>query len=99
MTLDNQHSLLFFLPELTLTVGMIVVILCDITLKTLRNRLNPLLTVFTLVLAAYFTFQLNHVASASLFHGMLAIDGFAQFFKRRTEAEITHGLYETVTMR
>jgi NADH-quinone oxidoreductase subunit N len=81
MTLDNQHSLLFFLPELTLTVGMIVVILCDITLKSLRNRLNPLLTVFTLVLAAYFTFQLNHVASASLFHGMLAIDGFAQFFK------------------
>jgi NADH-quinone oxidoreductase subunit N len=81
MTLDNQHSLLFFLPELTLTVGMVLVILCDITLKSLRNRLNPLLTIFTLVLAAYFTFQLNHAASASLFYGMLAIDGFAQFFK------------------
>jgi NADH-quinone oxidoreductase subunit N len=81
MTLDNQHSLLFFLPELTLTVGMVVVILCDITLKSLRNRLNPLLTVFTLVLAAYFTFQLNHAASVGLFHGMLAIDGFAQLFK------------------
>ena len=25
--------------------------------------------------------------------------GFAQFFKRRTEAEITHGLYERVTTR
>jgi len=81
MILDNLHSLKFFLPELTLTVGILAVILCDIALKGLRNRLNPLLTVFTLVLAAYYTLQLNNVASASLFHGMLAIDGFAQFFK------------------
>jgi NADH-quinone oxidoreductase subunit N len=81
MTLDNQHSLLFFLPELALTIGMLLVILCDITLKGLRNRLNPILTVFTLVLAAYYTFQLNQTAPTSLFHGMLAIDGFAQFFK------------------
>jgi len=57
------------------------VILCDITLKGLRNRLNPILTVFTLVLAAYYTFQLDQTAPAGLFHGMLAIDGFAQFFK------------------
>ena len=81
MILDNLHSLQFFLPELILTVGMLVVILCDITLKGLRNRLNPILTVFTLVLAAYYTFQLNDAAAASLFHGMLAIDSFAQFFK------------------
>ncbi|MSO22869.1 MAG: NADH-quinone oxidoreductase subunit N, partial [Acidobacteria bacterium] len=81
MILDNLHSLKFFFPELTLTAGILLVILCDITLKGLRNRLNPLLTLFTLVLAAYYTFQLNHAASASLFHGMLAIDGFAQFFK------------------
>ena len=81
MILDNLHSLKFFLPELTLTAGILLVILCDITLKGLRNRLNPLLTLFTLVLAAYCTFQLNHAPSASLFHGMLAIDGFAQFFK------------------
>ena len=67
MILDNLHSLKFFLPELTLTAGILVVILCDITLKSLRNRLNPLLTVFTLVLAAYYTLQLNNAASASLF--------------------------------
>lgn len=81
MILDNLHSLKFFLPELTLTAGILLVILCDITLKGLRNRLNPLLTLCTLVLAAYCTFQLNQAPSASLFHGMLAIDGFAQFFK------------------
>lgn len=81
MILDNLHSLKFFLPELTLTVGILLVILCDITLKGLRNRLNPLLTVFTLVLAAAFTFQLNQSAPTGLFHGMLAMDGLAQFFK------------------
>ena len=81
MILDNLHSLKFFLPELTLTVGILLVILCDISLKGLRNRLNPVLTIFTLVLAAYYTFQLDQTAPASLFHGMLAIDGFAQFFK------------------
>jgi NADH-quinone oxidoreductase subunit N len=81
MILDNLHSLAFFIPELILTVGMLVVILCDITLKSLRNRLNPLITVFTLVVAAYYTFQLAQAPSGSLFHGMLAIDGFAQFFK------------------
>src|SRR5215510_3797871 len=81
MILDNLQSLKFFLPELALTVGILVVILCDITLKRLRNRVNPLLTLLVLLLAAYYTLQLNGVASASLFHGMLAIDGFAQFFK------------------
>jgi len=81
MILDNLQSLKLFLPELTLTVGILAVILCDISLKSLRNRLNPLLTLSVLVLAAYFTFQLNSAPSGSLFHGMLAIDGFAQFFK------------------
>ncbi len=81
MILDNLQSLKFFLPELTLTVGILLVILCDISLKSLRNRLNPILTVLTLVLAAYYTFQLQDTTAASLFHGMLAIDSFAQFFK------------------
>lgn len=81
MILDNLHSLKFFLPELTLTIGILLVILCDITLKGLRNRLNPLLTLFTLLLAAACTFQLNQSAPAGLFHGMLAMDDFAQFFK------------------
>ncbi|HEX2524585.1 MAG TPA: hypothetical protein VHP35_20935 [Terriglobia bacterium] len=81
MILDNLQSLKFFLPELTLTVGILLVILCDISLKGLRVRLNPILTVFTLILAAYYTFQLQDTTAASLFHGMIAIDSFAQFFK------------------
>src|SRR5512145_1719394 len=81
MILDNLQSLKFFLPELTLTVGILLVILCDISLKGLRTRLNPVLTVLTLILAAYYTFQLQDSTAAGLFHGMLAIDSFAQFFK------------------
>src|SRR5262245_65534119 len=81
MILDNLQSLKFFLPELTLTIGILLVILCDITFKGLRNRLNPSLTIVTLVVGAYLTFQLEDAGSASLFHGMLALDGFAQFFK------------------
>jgi NADH-quinone oxidoreductase subunit N len=81
VSLDNIQSLRFFLPELTLTVAILVVILCDISLKRLRNVLNPLLTIASLLLALYFTLQLNQAAPADLFGSMLALDGFAQFFK------------------
>ncbi|MCI0419336.1 MAG: hypothetical protein L0312_08970, partial [Acidobacteria bacterium] len=81
MILDNLQSLRFFLPELTLTVAILAVILCDISFKSLRNRLNPLLTIAALALAFYFTLQLDGAGSANLFQGMLAFDSFAQFFK------------------
>ncbi len=81
MILDNLQSLRFFLPELTLILAILVVILCDITFKSLRNVLNPLLTMAALVLAFYFTLQLNQAGDATLFRGMLATDSFAQFFK------------------
>jgi NADH-quinone oxidoreductase subunit N len=81
MILDNLQSLRYFLPELTLTVAILVVILCDISLKRARNVLNPLLTVAALLLALYFTVQLNQASGANLFLGMVALDSFAQFFK------------------
>jgi NADH-quinone oxidoreductase subunit N len=81
MSFDNFQSLRFFLPELILTAGILVVILCDISLKTLRNVLNPLLTIVSLLLAFYFTLQIDHAGGANLFQGMLALDSFAQFFK------------------
>ena len=81
MNLDNLQSLRFFLPELTLTVAILVVVLCDISLKSLRNVLNPLLTIAALLLAGYFTLQQDPGSGGNLFQGMLAIDSFAQFFK------------------
>ncbi|HEX2520947.1 MAG TPA: hypothetical protein VHP35_02410, partial [Terriglobia bacterium] len=81
MSLDNLQSLRFFLPELTLTVAILVVILCDISVRNLRNVLNPLLTIASLLVALYFTLQLNQAGAATLFQGMVALDSFAQFFK------------------
>ena len=81
MILDNLQSLRFFLPELTLILAILVVVLCDISFKGLRNVLNPLLTITALVLAFYFTLQLNQAGDGTLFRGMLATDSFAQFFK------------------
>jgi NADH-quinone oxidoreductase subunit N len=81
MVLDNLQSLPYFYPELILIAAILVVILSDITFKTLRNVLNPLLTIASLLLAIYFCVQINHAPAGSLFQGMLAVDSFAQFFK------------------
>jgi NADH-quinone oxidoreductase subunit N len=80
MALDNLQSLHYFYPELILITAMLVVILCDITFRKLRNILNPLLTISSLLLAIYFSVHIPPPAG-SLFQGMLALDSFAQFFK------------------
>ena len=81
MVLDNLQSLHYFYPELILITAILLVILCDITFRRLRNILNPLLTLGSLLLAIYFSIQINQAPAGSLFQGMLALDSFAQFFK------------------
>jgi NADH-quinone oxidoreductase subunit N len=81
MVLDNLQSLRYFYPELILIAAILVVILSDITFKTLRNVLNPLLTIASLLLAICLSVQINQAPAGSLFQGMLAVDSFAQFFK------------------
>ncbi|MEW5974734.1 MAG: NADH-quinone oxidoreductase subunit N [Acidobacteriota bacterium] len=81
MLLDNLQSLNFFLPELILTVGILAVVIADISFRSLRQLLNPVLVLTTLVLAAVYTFRIDSAAEASLFHGMLALDSFTQFFR------------------
>jgi NADH-quinone oxidoreductase subunit N len=80
MVLDNLQSLRFFFPELILTVAALLVVLSDITFRSFRRILNPVLTLLALALAAASVWRGNGV-EASLFHGMLALDSFAQFFK------------------
>jgi len=81
MVLDNLQSLSFFYPELILICAILLVVLSDITFKSLRNLLNPLLTLGSLLLAIFFSIQINHAPAGSLFQGMLALDSFAAFFK------------------
>jgi NADH-quinone oxidoreductase subunit N len=81
MVLDNLESLRFFYPELILISAILLVVLSDITFKNLRNVLNPLLTLASLLAAIYFALQINQAPAGSLFQGMLALDSFAAFFK------------------
>ena len=81
MILDNLQSLHYFLPELTLIIGLVLVVLCDISLKRYRNALNPLLTLVTIGLAFVLALKFYPATGATLFQGMLALDSFSQFFK------------------
>ena len=81
MILDNLQSLHYFLPELTLIIGLLVVVLCDISLIRYRNVLNPLLTMATISLAFVLALKFYPATGATLFQGMLALDSFSQFFK------------------
>jgi NADH-quinone oxidoreductase subunit N len=81
MILDNLQSLQYFHPELILIAAILGVIISDIAFKSIRNVLNPLLTIASLLLALYCTFQLGHGPDGTLFQGMQALDSFAQFFK------------------
>ena len=80
MVMANLQSLRYCLPELTLFVAAMVVVLVDISLKSLRRILNPSLTLLCLVLAGYLSLRAG-VADSGLFQGMLASDSFAQFFR------------------
>lgn len=81
MNLGNLESLTFFTPELILLGGILLVVISDISLKGLRVRINPLLTLAALLLALFYTLQTDHGSAMTLFEGMLALDNFALFFK------------------
>ena len=49
MVLDNLQSVRYFYPELILIAAIMLVILSDITFRRLRNILNPLLTLASLL--------------------------------------------------
>ncbi len=81
MNLGNLESLRFFYPELILLGAILLVVLSDISLKRLRNWINPLLAAGALLLALYYTLQTEHGSAMNLFEGMLALDSFALYFK------------------
>ena len=81
MNLGNLDSLSFFYPELILLGGILLVVISDISLKGLRVRINPLLTLAVLLLALFYTLQTDHGSAMTLFEGMLALDNFALYFK------------------
>jgi NADH-quinone oxidoreductase subunit N len=74
--LDGLPSLKYFIPEMTLVLTFVFVLVWDLVLKGHkdRDRLIPLLAVTGLVLAGYFTLGSVSAPEGSLFSGMIALD-------------------------
>jgi hypothetical protein len=77
---ENLGSLAWFRPELALGAGILLLLVADLLLRRARARVALLSAAGIGVLAvaaALLAFQPG--APASLFHGMIASDGFATF--------------------
>ena len=69
-----------FLPELALTLGLLLVVLVDASGVRARNALNHALTLITLALALGLCTRLPGEAR-EIWGGMLVLDPMAVFFK------------------
>ena len=76
------ESLGRFLPETTLSAGLLLVVVVDATGAAARNALNKALTALTLLGALYLCGPLASPAAAGpIFSGMLVVDPMGTFFK------------------
>ena len=72
-------NLELFLPEITLAVTAIAVILLDLFIQ--RKGLLPVVSIAGLIIAAGFTMAMWEGSSQAIFNNMLAVDNYALFFK------------------
>ncbi len=68
----------FFIPEIVLAGTAIAVVLLDLFIE--RKGALAVISIIGLIVAAVFAITMK-TASAGIFYGMLAVDGFAIFFK------------------
>ena len=79
--MSNLNSLQYFIPELFLTVSILVIIIVDLFLKKEKKVVSAYLTALALLVAMALSFQQYNFSPASLFEGMVVLDSFAIFFK------------------
>jgi len=79
--LSNGASLRPFAPELVLSLGILVVLLVGLVARAASRALLLGLTVATLLGAAIATVVSHDQSSRALFGGLLARDGFGDYFK------------------
>ncbi|MDI6733519.1 MAG: NADH-quinone oxidoreductase subunit N [Planctomycetota bacterium] len=78
--MNNLDSIKFFLPEIVLTGGVLVIILFE--LITSYKKLLPYLSLWILVVAFFCTANLLvKNVDASIFENLIRINGFTTFFK------------------
>ncbi|NWG13133.1 MAG: NADH-quinone oxidoreductase subunit N [Acidobacteria bacterium] len=70
-----------FIPELTVTGTLLLVILADLSLARIRRTLTFVVAAAGLLAAFAFTIPLFGAEPRSLFYGMIALDPMAVFFK------------------
>lgn len=81
-SIDNTiGSLDFFLPEIVLVIGFLLVIAADLFLARINKQVCFMLTLLTLVVAGFMSFSSLDTASISLFDGMIRLDHPAILFK------------------
>ena len=78
---DSLASLSFFSAEISLILGFLLVILADLFFSKRYSQLSFILTLFTLLLAAYQSSAFLKIESTPLFGGMIVIDHLSILFK------------------
>ncbi len=83
MILGNLDSLRYFLPELAITATILLLILVHVAGKNRRSSAPALLSLVGTGTALFFAWVTPAPAGGGmgLFEGMVALDGFAVFFK------------------
>jgi NADH-quinone oxidoreductase subunit N len=81
MPLGNFDSLRYFLPELTITATILLVILVHVVGKNRRSPAAALLSLVGTGTAILFALMTPAGGGMGLFEGMVVLDGFAAFFK------------------
>jgi NADH-quinone oxidoreductase subunit N len=79
--LDNASSLVHFLPELILTLGILMLLVWDLVLKGARRFRAGTLAVVTVAASAASVWFTSDEGSHLLFFGLIARDPFTDFFK------------------
>ena len=74
-------SLNFFLPEVSLVIGFLLVIIGDLFFSSKSPKLCFLLTLMTLLVAGFFNFKALDSVTMPIFGGMIRVDHQAVLFK------------------
>lgn len=74
-------SLNFFLPEVSLVIGFLLVIIADLFFSSKSPKLCFLLTLMTLLVAGFFNFKALDSVTMPIFGGMIRVDHQAVLFK------------------
>lgn len=78
---DTISSLAYFLPEILLVIGFLIVILADLFLSKRNPSLPFLLSLVILTAVSIVNFRVLHIPEVHLFSGMIILDHMAVLFK------------------